>query len=188
MAKQAAKQVEEVQESTGQGNRPATWLHQGQVEWILNTYGEDLEQMDAASVITMAYLTREDWKKSDEYRALREAHRAERAEAGSRYVPVAEREGYVPKKRGRPAGTGKNQIAAANATPQKSAGRKAKAAPTPEPAKRRGRPAANVVPATKAKPAGKSTKAATKATKAAPATAAKRGRKAKDTVDEDPFS
>jgi len=62
--------AEEETEETGGGLRSQLFKHEGQVAWINEQYGVDLDTMSAAEIIAYAYATRVAWRKSDEYKAV----------------------------------------------------------------------------------------------------------------------
>lgn len=76
--------VEEVVEEEA-GLRSQMWKHEAMVDWINANDGVDLEQENAATIIAYAFARRNQWRRSEEYLALVEDHKAEAiAEAQAR--------------------------------------------------------------------------------------------------------
>lgn len=57
------------------GTRSQMYKHEGQVEFINEKYGIDLDQLTASEIIAYAYATRVEWRQSDTYKELVEAHK-----------------------------------------------------------------------------------------------------------------
>lgn len=89
--------TEETESTYVPGGRSQTAIHQGQVDWVAEEHDIDMSEMSPAEIISIAYATRNAWRKTEAYAALkaevaeqREAEKAERAEA--RAARKAERE------------------------------------------------------------------------------------------------
>lgn len=89
--------TEETESTYVPGGRSQTAIHQGQVDWIAEEHDIDLAESTPAEIISIAYATRNAWRKTEAYAELkaevaeqREAEKAERAEA--RAARKAERE------------------------------------------------------------------------------------------------
>lgn len=79
-----SKQQEETTEEATErvpGARSQTQIHQGQVDYVSETYGINLDELSAAEVISIAYATRNEWRGTDTYRELKDSVKAEAAEA-----------------------------------------------------------------------------------------------------------
>jgi len=88
MAKAATQEVEETEEEGGL--RSQMFKHEGQVAFINEQYGIDLDELSAAEILAYGYATRVAWRKTDTYRELVESHKAEASEAAA--AAKAERE------------------------------------------------------------------------------------------------
>lgn len=96
MAKTEETVEEEDTSLPGLSGRSALTVHEGQVSYLESEYDVDMSTMSPAEVISMAYATRNAWRKTEAYQGVkasqaeaREAEKAERAEA--REAAAAER-------------------------------------------------------------------------------------------------
>lgn len=72
--------AEEAEAQEG-GLRSQMYKHEAMVEWVNEQYGVDLDTLSAAEVIAYAFASRVEWRKSDEYKGVVEAHAEEAAAA-----------------------------------------------------------------------------------------------------------
>lgn len=88
--KQAATESSPAKKKSGATSQ--TWLHQEMIDWLEETQGVDMSKMSPVEILSLAFARHIDWRKTDRYKEVKEAHRIDREQAeAERKAAVAER-------------------------------------------------------------------------------------------------
>lgn len=115
----------EVEEVRVPGGRSQVAIHQGQVDYIEETYGVTMKGKSPAEIISLAYATRVEWRQTETYHELKDGQAAER-EAAAEAKALAREEAAAAK--AETAKAAKAEKPAAKATAKKAAPAKKAAA------------------------------------------------------------